>query len=117
MAGRVFAPLADRARYASDGVTRIQETLSKRGVTERETSVSTADVAVTSTTAETLTASQWAAIKEIRNISPDATVVLRMHTVSWKKDPTVAVPCFGILVTQRLGPFTLRREFDAPRSL
>ena len=117
MTDRAFAPLADRGRYAADGLARIQEALSKRGAPERETVVSAADVAITSANAETMTASQWAAIKEIRGILPDATAVLRIHTVSWRNDRTVTVPCFGILVTQRLGPFTLRREFDAPRSL
>ena len=51
-------------------------------------------------------------INEIRAVLPDATVVLRIHSVAWKKDRSITVPCFGILVTQRFGPFTLRREFE-----
>jgi hypothetical protein len=81
-------------------------------VASGETTVSAADVAVSNTDAETMTAAQWAAITEIRAILPDATVVLRLHNVSWKKDRTITVPRFGILVTQRVGPFTVRREFE-----
>jgi hypothetical protein len=114
MTDRAFGPLVDRHRYVADGVSRIQEALSYRLPAGGDTTVSPADVAVSSTNAETMTAAQWAAITELRAILPDSTVVLRVHKVSWKKDPSIAItPCFGILVTQRLGPFTLRREFDA----
>jgi hypothetical protein len=69
-------------------------------------------VIVTSGNAETMTASQWATVGRIRSLVPDATAVLRIHNVCWKKDRTIAVgPFFGVLVTQRVGPFTLRREF------
>ncbi|MDQ1579639.1 MAG: hypothetical protein QOD05_414, partial [Microbacteriaceae bacterium] len=107
-----FGPLADRPRYVPDGVSRIQEALNGRMPAGGEATVSAADVAVSSTNAETMTAAQWAAITEIHAILPDATVVLRLHSVSWKKDRTITVPRFGILVTQRVGPFTVRREFE-----
>jgi hypothetical protein len=43
---------------------------------------------------------------------PDATVTLRMHKVAWKRDPRVSLaPLFGVLVTQRIEPFTFRREY------
>jgi len=59
-----------------------------------------------------MTASQWAAVGRIRERVPDATVVLRVHNVSWKKDRTItAGPFFGVRVTQCVGPFTVRREF------
>ena len=95
----------------ADGPKRIQQAITQ--VTSRnDTVVSAADVIVTNVDAETMTASQWAAVSELRNTVPDATVVLRMHTVSWKPDRTITVgPFFGILVTQCVGPFTLRREF------
>jgi hypothetical protein len=114
MTDSAFGPLVDRPRYVADGVSRIREAIQCRLSAGGDITVSPADVAVSSTNAETMTAAQWAAISEIRAILPDATVVLRVHKVSWKKDPAIAItPCFGILVTQRLGPFTLRREFDA----
>ena len=111
MADHAFAPLADRRRYMSDGTSRIQETVNN-SLGSADTTISATDVAVTSTNAETMTSAQWAAVNEIRNTLPEATVVLRVHSVSWKKDRTITVPCFGILVTQRFGPFTLRREFQ-----
>ena len=108
---RAFAALSGRTRYVADGPKRIQQAITQ--VTSRnDTVVSAADVIVTNVDAETMTASQWAAVSDIRNKVPDATVVLRMHTVSWKQDRTITVgPFFGILVTQCVGPFTLRREF------
>src|SRR5436190_5458275 len=112
MTDHAFAALSDHRRYIADGPSRIQEALKGRSVAGGETTVSAADVAVSNTDAETMTAAQWAAITEIRAILPDATVVLRLHNVSWKKDRTIAVPCFGILVTRRVGPFTVRREFE-----
>jgi hypothetical protein len=69
-------------------------------------------VIITSNNAETMTASQWAVVGRIHSRVPDATVVLRVHNVSWKKDPTItAGPFFGVRVTQCVGPFTVRREF------
>ena len=111
MTDHAFAPLADRRRYVADGVLRIQETVNGR-LGSAAATISSTDVEVTSTNAETMTSVQWAAVNEIRNILPESTVVLRVHSVSWKTDRTITVPCFGILVTQRFGPFTLRREFE-----
>ncbi len=119
MTDHAFAALSDFSQYVADGVSRIQDAVNSRmgGMGGSETTASPSDVIVTSSTAATMTASQWAAIAKIRSLVPDATVVLRIHDVSWKKDRTIAVgPFFGILVTQRVGPFTLRREYDASRT-
>jgi hypothetical protein len=111
MTDHAFAALADLARYVADGPAQIQNAV-KRLTLGSEPMVSTADVIVTSSNAETMTASQWAIVGKIRERIPDATVILRVHNVSWKKDRTIAVgPFFGIRVTKWLGPFTLRREF------
>jgi hypothetical protein len=113
MADHAFAALSEYRRYVADGASRIQDAVSS-ATGGGDTSVSASDVFVTSSTADTMTASQWAAVGRIRDVVPDASVVLRIHNVSWKKDRTITVgPIFGILVTQRLGPFTLRREFEA----
>ena len=113
MTDRAFAALSDRDRYIADGPSRIQETVN-RVTPGSNTSVSPADVVVTSSNAETMTASQWAAVNKIRSLVPDATVVVRIHNVSWKRDRAINVgPFIGILVTQSYGPFTLRREFAA----
>ena len=61
-----------------------------------------------------MSAAQWTVVNQFRHALSDATVVLRVHRISWKKDASVAIaPCFGVLASQRVGPFTLRREFDA----
>jgi hypothetical protein len=106
-----FAALSGRARYIADGSKQLQETV-KHLSSKGDMIVSPGDVIVTSSDAETMAASQWAAVNEIRGMVPGATVVLRIHKVSWKQDPKIAVgPFLGILVTQRVGPFTVRREF------
>jgi hypothetical protein len=111
MADHALAALSEYGRYVADGSSRLQDAVNRR-MGGSETTVSPSDVIVTSSTADTMTAPQWAAVARIRDLLPDATVVLRIHHVSWKKDRTIAVgPFFGILVTQRVGPFTVRREF------
>jgi len=108
-----FAALSECDRYIADGPSRIQEAVN-RVVPGNKASISLNDVIVTSSNAETMTASQWAAVSRIRSLVPDATVVVRIHNVSWKRDPAINVgPFIGILVTQSYGPFTLRREFAA----
>jgi hypothetical protein len=113
MTDYTFAALSEHAQYVADGTARIQEAVN-RATVGSEAIVSTTDVIVTSGNAETMTASQWAAVGRIRERVPDATVLLRVHNVCWKKDRTISVVCFGTLVTQRVGPFTVRREFVAP---
>ena len=111
MTDYAFAALSEHAQYVADGPARMQEAVN-RATAGSEASVSTTDVIVTSGNAETMTASQWATVGRIRSLVPEATAVLRIHNVCWKKDRTITVgPFFGVLVTQRVGPFTLRREF------
>jgi hypothetical protein len=72
---------------------------------------------VTSVDAKEMTAAQWAAVQDIRRLLPDATVTLRTHKLAWKHDsdaPTLTI-C-GLVVTSRVGPFTLRREYAVSRS-
>ena len=73
------------------------------------------DVQVTSAHASTASASQWALVQELRQTFPAAIVTLRTHRLAWTYDraaPTLTV--YGVLVTQKCGPLTLRREFAAP---
>ena len=58
-----------------------------------------------------LTVQVPAMVQDIQRSLPEATVVVRMHEVAWKCDAKIALPpVFGVLITQRIGPFTLRRE-------
>ena len=54
-------------------------------------------------------------MNEVQTLMPEATVTLRVHKLAWKRNLQVALPTiFGVLVTQRVGPFTLRREYSLP---
>jgi hypothetical protein len=106
-----FRVLAGRPRYVHDGIERLQQHV--RQFREHADAVVTRDdVLVTSADAKHMTAAQWATVQEIQTALPGATVTLRMHKVACKRDLNVALdPIFGVLVTQRVGPFTLRREY------
>jgi hypothetical protein len=111
IAEQAFSAAADRRRYVPDAVSRIRAALEGRGA---GTAVTPSDISINGANAETMTAAQWTVVNEFRTLLPDATVVLRIHRVSLKRDPSLSIPpAFGVLVTQRVGPFTVRREFDA----
>lgn len=109
-----FALLADRPRYSPDGPVRLQEVLRQRPQSA-DVVVTRNDVVVTDADAQEMTAAQWAIVKDFQPLLPEASVVVRVHKIQWKNDKTISLPAvFGILVTQRVGPFTLRREYEAP---
>ena len=57
-----------------------------------------------------------AVVQEIKTAVPDATVTLRQHRLSWRRDVRAPVlTVFGALVTERVGPFVLRREYSVSR--
>jgi hypothetical protein len=108
---QTFAALANRQRYVHDGAERLQAHL--RQIPEYASVTFTqADVAVTGANAVKATAAQWAAVHDIQAAAPGATVTLRVHKIGWKRAPDAPpITVAGVLVTQRVGPFTLRREF------
>ena len=108
-----FAAVGGRPPYARDGVEALQAHLRK--IPEfADVVVMPRDLLITSSDVEYLTAPQWALINEYRALLPDATVVMRVHKIAWRRDPQIALsPEFGVLVTQRVDPFTLRREYAA----
>jgi hypothetical protein len=113
MTDEAFAVLADRLRYEHDGHERLQAHV-RRFPEQADAVIARTDLLVTSTDAKAMTAPQWAVVQEIQRLLPESTVTLRSHKVAWKRDPKVALePLFGVLVTQRVGPFTLRREYVA----
>jgi hypothetical protein len=110
---QVFAVLRDRPRYVHDGLPRLQAHLREHSQ-HADAIITRNDLIVTSANAEKMTAAQWALVNEFHALVPDATVTLRIHKLAWKRDLQVALrPVFGVLVTQRVGPFTLRREYAA----
>jgi hypothetical protein len=113
MTDQAFAALSNRAAYVHDGIDRLQHHL--RQFAEHATVIVTRDdLLVSSANVERMTAAQFALVQEVRRLMPDGTVTLRVHKLAWKRDPHVALPpLFGVLVTQRGGAFTLRREYAA----
>jgi predicted phosphohydrolase len=109
-----FRALASRPRYLHDGIERLQQHV-RQFHQHADAVVTRDDVVVTSADAKHMTAPQWTTVQEIQTTLPGATVTLRTHHVTWKRDSKIALaPIFGVLVTQRGGPFTLRREYVAP---
>jgi hypothetical protein len=103
-------------RYAFDGAARLQQRL--RELPQYENAVVTpANVAIFNTDAVKATAAQWALVQALQQVFPDATVVLREHRISWKGDSNAPnLTMYGVIVTRKVGPFDLRREYAAPDS-
>jgi hypothetical protein len=109
-----FSALCDRPRYVGIDHVRLQAHV--RGYpAHRHADVSATDVAVTVTNAASVTAAQWRVVELMKGIVPDAEIVVRSHVIGWKKDPNVPrLVAFGVRVTRKIGPFTLKREYAAP---
>ena len=114
MTDEAFATVADRPRYTFDGGGRLEAHL--RQLTGRtEIIVALADLVITGADADSATPTQWSVIEAFHRTLPDATVILRAHRLAWRKEPTLpALVVHGVLVTRRVGPFNLRREFAIP---
>lgn len=116
MTDEAFGVIGDRPRYLRDGAERLQAHL-RQSPQYATAVVTSADLVVTSKNAAQATAAQWALVQELQAALPDATIVLRVHRLTWKHDlqaPTLTIN--GVLVTRKVGPFTLRREYAAPGS-
>ena len=108
-----FEAVANHPRYVADGVVRLQA-LVRRLPGYENVVVTATDVSVTGDSVQEMTAAQWALVIQFQALLPGASIALRRHVVEWKKDRAVRVgPIFGVLVTKRVGPFTVRREFAA----
>jgi cation transport regulator ChaC len=107
----VFEPLGDHRRYTRDGVERLRGHLAQFAE-DTSVVVTSADVLVSSENAKTATAGEWRLVREFQAQRPDASVTLRSHRISFKRDTRVPpILVRGILVTVKHGPFTLRREY------
>ena len=112
---QAFAALADHPRYERDGAARLQAHL--RQVPEyADVVISPADLVVVSSNAVKATAEQWAVFQSVQQALSGATVTLRAHRLVWRRQQQApSLTLFGVLVTQKVGPFTLRREYDVNR--
>jgi hypothetical protein len=114
LADEAFAVVGDRPRYVRDGVERLQAHL-RQFPDYANVVISASELLVVSTQAESATVEQWALKQHLETILPNAELSFRVHRLSSKTDPRApALTQFGVLVTDRSGPFTLRREFLEP---
>lgn len=103
-------------RYAFDGAARLRQRL-RELPHYANVVVTPANVTIFNTDGVKATDAQWARVQELQQVFPDATVALREHRISWKGDaqaPTLTM--HGVLVTRKVGPFDLRREYATPES-
>jgi hypothetical protein len=109
-----FATVADMPRYPLDGADRLQAHV--RALTGRaDIVVLPADLEIVGVNASEATAAEWAVMQQLQARLPDADVTLREHRLSWRRDRALpGISLFGALVTRRVGPFILRREFAVP---
>ena len=107
----VFEPLGDHPRYTRDGAERLRGHVAQFAE-DAAVIVTSADVLVSSENAKTATAEEWRLVREFQARRPEASVTLRSHRLSFKRDARVPpILVRGILVTVKHGPFTLRREY------
>ena len=79
--------------------------------------VSASEVSVVTRLLPTATAIQWSLVNEIRSIIPGAQVQLRERSLAWTRDAHAPrLRLVSALVTTRVGPVLLRREFHVPDS-
>ena len=113
-ADHAFAALANRPQYVRDGADLLQAQ-GRRFPEYADAVLMPGELMITSADVSHMSAAQWTVVNEYRALMPDATVALRQHKISWKRDPRVTLPpVFSVAVTQRVEPFTLRREYAAP---
>jgi hypothetical protein len=111
-----FQPLSHIAPYQTDGAARMQEQLRQLpGLADVVLTAS--DVSVVTRLLPTASAIQWSMVNEIRNLIPGAQVQLRERSLAWTRDAEAPkVRLVSALVTTRVGPVLLRREFHVPDS-
>jgi hypothetical protein len=113
MADEAFAIVGEMPRYIRDGVERLQAHL-RQFADYANVVISASELHVVSRQADSVTVEQWALKQLLQTILPNAELVFRVHRLSWKTDPRApALTQFGVLVTDRSGAFTLRREYLA----
>jgi len=114
MADQAFRALAERPRYVRDGVPRLQAHL-RRFPQYADAVVTELDLKVSSRRATGATRAQWSVLQEMQTAVPAATIALHIRELIWRCDPKAPrVTLFTVLVTQKVGPILLRREYEAP---
>ena len=114
MADEAFRALAGRPRYARDGVSRLQAHL-RQFPPYADAVVTSLDLKVAGRRAASATQAQWAVLQEMQAALPEASVTLHVRELIWRRHPKApTLSLFTVLVTQKVGPIVLRREYAAP---
>lgn len=114
MTDEAFTVVDDLPRYELDGAMRLQDHL-RSVLGDASVVVAPADLQVISTDASSATKEQWAVVSRLQSTFGDATVKLREHQLLSRRYPAVApMTVYGVLVTRKVGPLSVRREFAAP---
>jgi hypothetical protein len=109
-----FSSADDVPRYELDGATRLTHHL-REILGDSSAVIAPSDLQVASLDATSASKDQWSVVSALQSKFPDATVKLREHRLTSRRHPAApALTVFGVLVSRRDGPFTLRREFAAP---
>src|SRR5215203_2315230 len=111
-----FRPLSHLAPYETDGAARMQEQL-RQLPGHASVAVTPNDLSVVTRLLPTATAIQWSLVNEIRRTIPAAEVQLRERSLAWTRDAHAPrLRLVSALVSTRVGPVLLRREFQVPDS-
>lgn len=114
MTDEAFRALADRPRYVHDGVSRLQAFL-RQFPQYADAVVTPLDLAAPGRRATSASRAQWSLLQELQAAVPDAKAELHVRELIWRREPKAPrLTLFTIVVTQKLGPVLLRREYAAP---
>jgi hypothetical protein len=104
----------DLPRYRRDGATRLQTYL-RAHAKYKHVVVTDADMDLTSADARHATSHHWSVMQRLRQMFPQASILLREHRIRFKHDAGAPrLTLFGVLVGLRYGMLMLRREFAIP---
>ena len=111
IADHLFAPAREFPLYPHDGAACLQAYL--RTLPQyAEAVVTKAELGHSFEDAKASTGGQWARAHEIQRVLPHATVIVRFHRLSWRKDLRApSLTRYGVVAVHTLGPLTLRREY------
>jgi hypothetical protein len=113
MANEAFGIFADRPRYTHDGVERMRAHV-EHWTGRRRHKVTERDFVVFGHPVRTVSNQQWALLQEARAALPNAHVALHLREYIWRRDPGIPrLTQITLVVTTRIGPVLLRREYLA----
>ena len=114
VADLAFAAAKEKPLYVRDGVNQLQCHL-RQFAQYANAVVAKEDLIIDSANAENASEPQWALVRELQALLPEANITLRLQCLSWRHDLRApARTIFFVLVTQQVGPFSVRREYAAP---